>query len=1389
MKNNLLILLALLPIVGYSQAITVDTSTRTVPELVTNVLVNSPCTEVTNISWRTGTNFGSSNGIGYFQNTNPNFPIPSGVLLTTGDANRAPGPNNSTLNDGDNPAWIGDTDLENVLAAAGITMNSVNATVLEFDFVPISSNFSMDFLFASEEYGNSQCNFSDAFAFLLTNLNTGVTQNLAVIPNTNTPISVLTIRDFLYNSSCPSANPEYFGRFNGGSEALGSAINFNGQTVLFQATSVLIPNTPYHIKLVIADRSDYKSDSAIFLSSDSFNIGQDVLGPDLTIASQTAICQGATHTLTTGLDPATYSFSWLKDGNPIGGDVDELVINEPGTYSVTYNNTLFPCEAPVTDTIVVEYYPELITPEPHTLYKCNTGQASYNYDLSYNTPIILSGIDPGVTLSYHASRADAESGANILPAIRPSAGNETIYVRIRNTNGCITIKSFDLLLIAPPTATQPNDMTECAVALDATDADFSFAVQDSSVLNGLSTDIYTISYYTSLPNAQAGSNPLPSTGYTTGGNQTIYVRIENKTDTDCYDTTSFQIFVKNLPPVDRLENVIVCDQHELTPLTNGNYFSGPNGTGTPLLPGDVITETQTVYVFNQTGGSPNCTNQSSFRVTIIDPESLIPPDGRYCTSYTLPTLPFGNYYTQSGGNGTQIAAGTVIRNTQTIFVYYQFPEEPFCIIDGSFDVEIIPFENLPEISSVFDCDSYVLPALPFGNYYTLPGGTGTIVPAGTTITATQTLYAYVQNDICEDEKEFTVFIRIDTPPNAENCSSYTLPSLPIGNYYTGPAGSGTQIPAGTIITTSQTIYIYVATTENPNCTDNVHFDVIISDPFDSIPEDIAVCGSYTLPPITVGNYYTGSNGTGTMMLAGQTIYSTQRIYIYKPVLPGQNCTNEISYLVTINPIPQISSRSDIGPTCQPYTLTPLAVGNYYTEPNGQGRILNAGDVISQTQTIYIYAISTTEPPCSAQNSFTITIVGIEADSPDPAISCDSYVLPPLTVGNYYTQSGGQGTLRHAGEVITASETLYIYAEIDNRGEICSDDNIFPITIVTTPTVNPIPEGLKITCDNDDVNDGFTAFDLTPFSDFALGSQLPEDYIVEYFESENDALRRTNPVTSSTMQTIYVRVSSRISDSCYDIMPIRLTVRRLPEPRPRGGTVCINSETNQLVSSHTMQTGLSSSTHTFEWFDDNGPIAGATGSSYTATVPGTYSVIATNNTTGCPSKLTSVEVVRSEKATVTYVVTNTFGDNQSIIVTATGVGGNYVYQLDNGPFQSSNVFENVSSGEHTITVDDLNGCEKTTITAFVINYPRYFTPNGDGYNDYWNIWDLAHQPEAVIYIFDRYGKLLKQIKPSQPGGWDGFYNNAPMPSTDYWFKVIYTENGVTKEFRAHFAMKR
>ena len=270
MKKTIIYLFLFFTSIVISQNITVNTSTYTVPQLVNNILINSPCINATNIAWSTGTNFGSTNGIGYFENTNPNFPLSSGVILSTGNVLNASGPNTTILDDG-SPTWPGDNDLENTLAAAGITMNSINATTLEFQFTALSPNFNFKFLFASEEYGNYQCQYSDAFAFLLTNMNTGVTTNLAVVPNTTLPISVVTIRDFLYNSSCTSENEQYFGSFNGGVNASTSPINFNGQTVEMTASSVLTPNVPYKIKLVIADREDIQSDSAIFLSSNSFN--------------------------------------------------------------------------------------------------------------------------------------------------------------------------------------------------------------------------------------------------------------------------------------------------------------------------------------------------------------------------------------------------------------------------------------------------------------------------------------------------------------------------------------------------------------------------------------------------------------------------------------------------------------------------------------------------------------------------------------------------------------------------------------------------------------------------------------------------------------------------------------------------------------------------------------------------------------------------------------------------------------------------------------------------------------------------------------------------------------------------------------------------------------
>jgi gliding motility-associated-like protein len=108
----------------------------------------------------------------------------------------------------------------------------------------------------------------------------------------------------------------------------------------------------------------------------------------------------------------------------------------------------------------------------------------------------------------------------------------------------------------------------------------------------------------------------------------------------------------------------------------------------------------------------------------------------------------------------------------------------------------------------------------------------------------------------------------------------------------------------------------------------------------------------------------------------------------------------------------------------------------------------------------------------------------------------------------------------------------------------------------------------------------------------------------------------------------------------------------------------------------------------------------------------------------------------------------------------------------------------------VTARDLNGCGETQVVVYVIDYPLYFTPNGDGYNDTWNIVGVANQNNAKILIFDRFGKLLKQISPSGEG-WDGTYNGAQLPSSDYWFTLDYTDptTGNPQVLRAHFALKR
>lgn len=437
--------------------ILVDNTTYTVEQLVNDVLINSECAQISNITWSTGTNFTNGageagpNGIAYFEKNGSSFPIEKGLLLTTGDAMQAPGPEKSIIEGGDS-SWPGDDDLDAiVLAQTGQAMNSTNASILEFDFVPLIDQMSFDFLFASEEYGAFQCDFSDSFAFLLTD-NAGNTTNVALVPGTTIPVSVVTIRDQEYNDQCGSENVDYFGKYN--QNVLNgpvAATNFVGETIPMTAKATVVPNTMYHIKMVIGDRGgdfeDTRLDSAVFLAGGSFNIGSATLGPDLTIADNTAICANASHIIESGLSPEVFTFKWLKDDVVITGATGtNLTVTASGTYTLEAQIVGADCIA--TDSVVIEFYTpvESIVQAPKNLTACSE-DGTAQFDLTENDAVITGTLAPGtLTITYHLTQADALTGANpVASPYETTLPAQTIYVHVAYApTSCTGVLSFGI---------------------------------------------------------------------------------------------------------------------------------------------------------------------------------------------------------------------------------------------------------------------------------------------------------------------------------------------------------------------------------------------------------------------------------------------------------------------------------------------------------------------------------------------------------------------------------------------------------------------------------------------------------------------------------------------------------------------------------------------------------------------------------------------------------------------------------------------------------------------------------------------------------------------------------------------------------------------------------
>lgn len=502
LNKLLLFFFFLLSYQAFSQNITVDSQTYTPQQLVEDILNNSGCIENVNVTGAITGDFSNDKSYGYFERNGSDFPFENGIVMSTGRLSNVPGPNEQILSD-DAPDWGPDLDLESILNIE----NTLNATVLEFDFTPNANSIQFKYIFASEEYqefNTSTCNYSDVFAFLIKPIG-GSYQNIAVVPGTDIPVSVTTVLPAIPGGCLPQ-NQEYFGSFNDFTHP----IDFNGQTKPLIAQADVISGNTYHIKLVIADDFNHQFDSAVFLEGNSFNIGAD-LGQDLVGAN--ALCEGDDYTLSVtenGNTPINYQWFLVNDDDSEtllteGPTVTSYQISDQGTYKVVL---VFSSECIAEDTIQIDYV-DFSSITNQSISECDLdddGLSTFNLNQA-NEDLTNGNLNFSVD-GYFLTENNALNDISPIPnpsSFSNTTPNQKVYARILSGLDCVEARS--LTLNTTFITYNPVYLAACYTSGSPT-IDFSLNDAQGAIEAESGLTDFTVSYYPTIDDAFLGTNSL-----------------------------------------------------------------------------------------------------------------------------------------------------------------------------------------------------------------------------------------------------------------------------------------------------------------------------------------------------------------------------------------------------------------------------------------------------------------------------------------------------------------------------------------------------------------------------------------------------------------------------------------------------------------------------------------------------------------------------------------------------------------------------------------------------------------------------------------------------------------------------------------------------------------
>lgn len=364
----------------------------------------------------------------------------------------------------------------------------------------------------------------------------------------------------------------------------------------------------------------------------------------------------------------------------------------------------------------------------------------------------------------------------------------------------------------------------------------------------------------------------------------------------------------------------------------------------------------------------------------------------------------------------------------------------------------------------------------------------------------------------------------------------------------------------------------------------------------------------------------------------------------------------------------------------------------------------------------------------------------------------------------------------------------LFVRVSDPVSGCSSISTLELSVTSVPLQQLTP--IRV-CEDQQAEDGFAFFDLPE----AVTGVDPSE--LTFYNSLEDALLENNTIAGSSnyqnlqsyqTETIYARQEA--GNSCSQLYAFDIQLLPLPpvEIRSAGPYIVCQDDPSVTVNLDIGPTDSSSvSSYQFQWLLNGDVLDGAFQSNLTVSLAGNYQAIVTGSN-GC-QKILDFVVSESGSAIVERIEINDLSQHNTVRVLLDAASlGDYEFSLDEPNFfQQSALFENVPPGIHTVYVKDRNGCATIWVEIQVLGVTPFFTPNADGYNDFWMLKGSSanHQAQATVFIYDRYGKLLKQLAGFSEG-WDGTFNGNPLPADDYWYRVI-LEDG--RSATGHFALKR